>query len=99
MTYLIRVLILLALAVPVAQANSPYKNLAFALKQQKMTDDLRSHCQIPASVPDEALRQRFLADAPHHDQLLSVVQALKTNDEPRYLSRLAEVHCPEAERQ
>ncbi|WP_428944171.1 YicS family protein [Pantoea sp. FN060301] len=96
MHYLIAALTLLALTGP-AVADSPYKNLAFALKQQKMTDDLRSHCQIPVSVADEALRQRFLAEPQQSDLLLSAAQALKANDEPRYLSLLAKIECPDAQ--
>lgn len=41
---------LLSLTAPAVAA--PYDDLAYALRQQKIINDLRSHCQIDTAIPD-----------------------------------------------
>lgn len=77
-----------------ARADSAYENLAWALRQQKMTDDIRHHCDIPDSVSDEQIRKRILDGNHDNSALLTTVKALKENDEQRYKLSLSEVSCP-----
>lgn len=94
MKYLILILVVL-LSQAAALANSAYENLAFALRQQKITDELRQKCQIPASLSDEQLRTRFLNSTHDNYAVLSAVKALTKNNQPRYQTFLRQVKCPE----
>lgn len=80
---------------PTAKANSAYENLAFALKQQKITDDLRHKCNIPETVSDEQLRTRFLDSTHDNSAVLFAVKALKENNEQRYQTFLGQIRCPD----
>ena len=95
MRYLIPILVTLLLSPTAALANSAYENLAFALRQQKITDELRQKCQIPASVSDEQLRVRFLNSTHDNSAILSAVKALTENNQSRYQTFLSQVKCPE----
>lgn len=95
MKYLIPILVTLLLSPTAALANSAYENLAFALRQQKITDELRQKCQILASVSDEQLRARFLNSTHDNSAVLSAVKALSENNQPRYQTFLSQVNCPE----
>lgn len=95
MKYLIPIILTLLLSQTAAQANSAYENLAFALRQQKITDDLRHKCQIPASVSDEQLRQSFLDSTHDNSAVLSAVKALRENHQQRYQTFLNQVTCPQ----
>ncbi|MBZ6395951.1 MULTISPECIES: YicS family protein [Pantoea] len=95
MRYLIPILVTLLLSPTAALANSAYENLAFALRQQKITDELRQKCQIPASVSDEQLRARFLNSTHDNSAVLSAVKALTENNQSRYQTFLSQVKCPE----
>ena len=95
MKYLIPIVLTLLLSPMAAQANSAYENLAFALRQQKITDDLRHKCQIPPTVSDEQLRTRFLDSTHDNSAVLSAVKALTENNEQRYQTFLNQVKCPE----
>jgi len=95
MRYLIPILVTLLLSPTAALANSAYENLAFALRQQKITDELRQKCQIPASVSDEQLRARFLNSTHDNSAILSAVKALTENNQSRYQTFLSQVKCPE----
>lgn len=94
MKYLIPIVLMLLSQTP-ALANSAYENLAFALRQQKITDDLRQKCQIPATVTDEQLRTRFLNSTHDNSAVLSAVKALSENNQQRYQTSLNQVNCPE----
>ncbi|MGC1024667.1 YicS family protein [Pantoea agglomerans] len=94
MKYLIPIVLMLLSQTP-ALANSAYENLAFALRQQTITDDLRQKCQIPASVSDEQLRTRFLNSTHDNSAVLSALKALTENNQQRYQTSLHQVNCPE----
>lgn len=76
-------------------AASPYENLAFALRQQMIIDDLRAQCGIPARVADEKIKEVFLDSEINQQPLLDAVHALKNNDHARYTQSLSGVRCPE----
>ncbi|UIL54535.1 MULTISPECIES: YicS family protein [Pantoea] len=80
---LIPILVVL-LSQTAALANSAYENLTFALRQQKITDELRQKCQLPVSLSDEQLRTRFLNSTHDHSAVLSAVKALRENNQPHY---------------
>jgi len=95
MKYLIPIVLTLLMSPMVAQANSAYENLAFALRQQKITDDLRHKCQIPTTVSDEQLRTHFLDSTHDNSAVLSAVKALTENNPQRYQTFLSQVKCPD----
>lgn len=92
-----RLLLALSLLViqTTASASSPYENLAYALRQQKITDDIRHHCDIPATVTDEQLRTRILDSTDDKSALLATVKALRENDTQGYKASLSEIKCPD----
>lgn len=94
MKYLIAIVMMLLSQTP-ALANSAYENLAFALRQQKITDDLRHKCDIPTSVSDEQLRTHFLDSTHDNSAVLSAVKALTENNQQRYQTFLSQVKCPD----
>ncbi|MEC4256452.1 YicS family protein [Escherichia coli] len=94
MKYLIPIVLMLLSQTP-ALANSAYENLAFALRQQKISDDLRHKCQIPTTVTDEQLQRRFLDSTHDNSAVLSAVKALTENNQKRYQTFLSQVKCPQ----
>lgn len=73
---------------------SPYENLAFALRQQVMINDLRTQCRISQGVSDEKIKSTFLADQENHQTLLNAADALRAGNHKVYAQRLAEIRCP-----
>lgn len=87
-------LVISLLLSPLAQADSAYETLQFALREQQITNDLREKCQLPPSLSDEALRQTFLNDKNDKAPLIAAAQPLKNNDNSAYRERMAQVVCP-----
>ncbi|GLR10315.1 hypothetical protein COO59_06375 [Mixta theicola] len=75
-------------------AGSPYDNLAFALKQQQIINDLRQHCNIDKSVPDEKIRTVFLNSKPNQESIMLAAQAYDKKDQQRYASSIESIRCP-----
>ena len=89
------VLTLLTLSIPPALAASPYENLALALRQQTMINDLRTHCRVPVSIDDEKIKQTFLADQDNHNALLQAADALKMGKHQHYQQLMSQITCPD----
>jgi hypothetical protein len=73
---------------------SPYENLATALREQTILQDLRAHCHINNSVSDEVMKKQFLANTESHDAITNAASALKKNDKTLYHEKIAGVPCP-----
>lgn len=76
-----------------ASANS-LEDAAFALRQQVMINDLRTHCRIDVGVSDEKIRSTFLADPENHRALIKAADALKAGNREKYADSLSEIRCP-----
>ncbi|ERH62949.1 hypothetical protein N172_08845 [Pantoea dispersa EGD-AAK13] len=86
---------LLTLSATSALAVSPYENLALALRQQTMINDLRTHCRVPVSIADEKIKQTFLADKSNHNALLQAADALKMGKHQHYQQLMSQITCPD----
>lgn len=73
---------------------SPLEGAAFALRQQVMINDLRTHCRIDQEVSDEKIRSTFLADPENHRAIIKAADALKANNRKQYADSLSEIRCP-----
>ncbi|WBV23281.1 YicS family protein [Pantoea piersonii] len=78
-----------------AWGASPYENLSFALRQQAIINDLRTHCRIPVSVTDARIESTFLASLDAHDPLLRAADALKAGKHNEYEHIITEIRCPD----
>lgn len=74
--------------------GAPYDSVGFALRQQAMINDLRTHCRISLQVSDEKIRSTFLADPENHQTLIKAADAMKAGDRVRYSRTLADISCP-----
>lgn len=75
-------------------AASPLEGAAFALRQQVMINDLRTHCRIDLGVSDEKIRSVFLADPENHRAIIKAADALKAGNRELYAGSLSEIRCP-----
>lgn len=89
-------LILLLLPVFFAGAESSYGNLAFALRQQQIINDLRTHCRIPATVTDEKIKSTFLNSSENHQIIIEAASDLRADKRQQYEQALATITCPAA---
>lgn len=88
-------IILIGLTPFASLAKSPYGDLAYALREQQIIGDLKHHCHLPATVPDERIRQTFLASKDDHDAIIAAAQALKAQHKETYQQQIAQVRCPD----
>lgn len=87
--------IVLLLCLPSASLYaSPYENLAVALREQTIVQDLRAHCHISPHVSDEVLKKQFMDQQESHEAISSAAYALKTGDKAQYQQKITEVPCP-----
>lgn len=75
-------------------AASPLEGAAYALRQQVMINDLRTHCRIDQGVSDEKIRSTFLADPENHSAIIKAADALKAGNRKQYADSLSEIRCP-----
>ncbi|MEG3131711.1 YicS family protein [Pantoea cypripedii] len=88
-------LILLLMCLPATSVvASPYENLAVALREQTIVQDLRAHCHIGPAVSDEVLKKHFMDKPESHDAITSAAYALKTGDKAQYQQKINDVTCP-----
>lgn len=73
---------------------SPYDNLAHALNEQVMIKDLRTHCDIPPTVPDEKVKSVFLNSQINHQSLSAAGSALKDGRHDQYQTSIKSISCP-----
>lgn len=73
---------------------SPYDNLAHALNEQVMVKDLRMHCDIPPSIPDEKVKSVFLNSKINHQSLSAAGSALKDGRHEQYQKSIESIRCP-----
>lgn len=73
---------------------SPYDNLAYALNEQVMIKDLRTHCDIPPTVPDEKVKSVFLNSQINHQALSAAGSALKDGRHEQYQTSIEGIRCP-----
>ncbi|MGB9096659.1 YicS family protein [Erwinia sp.] len=78
-----------------AALASPYDNLAYALRQKKIIDDLRSHCQIDTAIPDAKIKTTFLHDKQTEPHILTAAAALRNKNFKAYERSIKDVQCPE----
>ncbi|WP_053143170.1 YicS family protein [Erwinia billingiae] len=84
---------LLSLTAPALAA--PYDDLAYALRQQKIINDLRNHCQIDPTVSDAKIKSTFLHDKQTESQILAVAAALRNNNNDAYGEAIDDIECPD----
>ena len=84
-----------ALLIATSVTASPYENLSFALRQQQILNDLRSHCRIDKAVPDEKIKAIFLNNASTQTEIVSAAAALKKQDHKDYRRAIDEIQCPD----
>ncbi|MDI9221536.1 YicS family protein [Pantoea sp. EA-12] len=90
-----KILILTTLIVSSMSAlASPYDNLAHALNEQVMIKDLRTHCDIPPTVPDEKVKSVFLNSQINHQSLSAAGSALKDGRHDQYQTSIESIRCP-----
>ncbi len=77
-----------------ASAASPYESLAFALRQQTLINDLRTHCHIDKAVTDAQIKKAFLDSKENQTKVLEAANELKAGNKQRYSQSLAKVTCP-----
>ncbi|UKY36442.1 YicS family protein [Pantoea dispersa] len=75
-------------------AGSPLEGAAFALRQQVMINDLRTHCRIDIGVSDEKIRSVFLADPENHRAIIEAADALRAGNREQYAGSLTKIRCP-----
>lgn len=85
----------LLLLITTSAVASPYDNLSFALRQQKIINDLRSHCQIDKAITDEKIKTTFLHTKSAEPQIIKAVTALRAEDSKTYSESIEEVQCPQ----
>jgi hypothetical protein len=73
---------------------APYDSLAYALRQQKIIEDLRSHCQIDNEIPDAKIKKMFLRNKQNELQILAVAAALRNENIKKYKKSIENVECP-----
>lgn len=74
---------------------APYDNLAAALNQQQMVNDLRAQCKIRTDVPDEKIRAVFIASTVNHNVISAAADALKKGKKAQYQQQINNVRCPD----
>lgn len=76
-------------------AAAPYKNLEYALKEQKIITDLRTHCTLGKSVSDEKIRSVFLSNENSHALILAAADALSMGNQQVYTESVEQIQCPD----
>ncbi|MDU7867256.1 YicS family protein [Pantoea brenneri] len=74
---------------------SPYQNLEYALKEQRIIADLRTHCTLGKNIPDEKIRSAFLSNESSHDLILAAAKALSTGNQQVYSESVEKIQCPD----
>lgn len=85
--------LLLLSALPIAA--SPYQNLEYALKEQKIISDLRTHCTLGENISDEKIRSVFLSNESSHDLILAAAKALSKDNQQVYAESVEKIQCPD----
>ena len=85
--------LLLLSALPAA--SSPYQNLEYALKEQKIIADLRTHCALGKNIPDEKIRSAFLSNENSHQLILTAADALSAGNQQVYAESVEQIRCPD----
>ncbi|MBD8453053.1 YicS family protein [Serratia rubidaea] len=97
---MIRWILSAALLLPAFGATAgAYDSLAFALNQQTLINDLRTHCQIAKEVPDEKIKSVFTNSKENHEALSATASALKNHQQEQYQQQLQRIRCPDFTRQ
>ncbi len=86
------------LSLTASAVAAPYDDLAYALRQQKTINDLRSHCQIDAAIPDAKIKSTFLHDKQTESQILAVAAALRNKNSDAYGEAIDDIQCPELQK-
>ncbi|CAI2031994.1 MULTISPECIES: YicS family protein [Serratia] len=73
---------------------APYDSLAYALRQQKIIEDLRSHCHIDNAIPDAKIKKMFLHNKQNESQILAVAAALRSGNIKNYKKSIENIKCP-----
>jgi hypothetical protein len=89
------IILSLLLLLTASVAASPYESLSFALRQQKIINDLRSHCRIDKAMPDEKIKTVFLNNAATQTAIVSAATALRKQDHEGYRHAVDEIECPD----
>ncbi|MGB9097277.1 YicS family protein [Erwinia sp.] len=97
MNYPKAILTLSLLLVSASSLAAPYDSLSFALRQQQIINDLRSHCQIDKSVTDEKIKTTFLHDKSTESQILAAAAGLRNNNKQAYSEAMEDIQCPDIE--
>ncbi|MEG3111216.1 YicS family protein [Pantoea sp. T14] len=85
--------LLLVSALPAAAAA--YENLEYALKEQKIITDLRTHCTLGNSISDEKIRSVFLSNESSHALILAAADALSMGNQQVYTESVEQLQCPD----
>lgn len=89
-----RIILTTLLVFSVPALASPYDNLAYALNEQVMVKDLRTHCDIPQTVSDEKVKSVFLNSQINHQSLSAAGSALKEGRHDQYQASIDSIRCP-----
>ena len=76
-------------------AASPYENLEYALKEQKIITDLRTHCTLGKNISDEKIRSVFLSNENSHALILAAADALSMGNQQVYTESVEQIQCPD----
>ena len=74
---------------------SPYQNLEYALKEQRIIADLRTHCTLGKNIPDEKIRSAFLSNENSHKLILAAADALSADNQQAYAESVEKIPCPD----
>ncbi|MGJ8712262.1 YicS family protein [Pantoea agglomerans] len=74
---------------------SPYQSLEYALKEQKIISDLRTHCTLGENISDEKIRSVFLSNESSHDLILAAAKALSAGNQQVYAESVEKIQCPD----
>lgn len=90
-----RAILTALLLISFSSLAAPYDSLTFALRQQKIINDLRSQCQIDKAVPDEKIKTTFLHNKATESQILAAATALRNHNDKSYSEAMEDIECPE----
>lgn len=76
-------------------AAAPYDNLAAALTQQKIINDLRIQCAIKSDISDAKVRAVFTASKVNHHAISAAASALQKGRKSEYQQQLSTLRCPD----
>lgn len=76
-------------------AASPYENLEYALKEQKIITDLRKHCTLGKKISDEKTRSVSLSNESSHALILAAADALSMGNQQVCTASVEQIQCPD----